>query len=47
VAMKLKEASSQAASAAAQGEGSFTAAFNNMTKVCKECHQTFREKLKE
>lgn len=46
-AMKLKDASAQAASAAAQGEGSFTAAFNNMTKVCKECHQTFREKLKE
>ena len=47
VAMKLKDASGQAASAAAQGEGSFTAAFNNMTKVCKECHKTFREKLKE
>jgi cytochrome c556 len=46
-AMKLKDASAQAATAAAQGEGAFTAAFNNMTKVCKDCHQTFREKLKE
>ena len=46
-AMKLKEASAQAASAAAQGEGAFTAAFNDMTKVCKDCHQTFRVKLKE
>jgi cytochrome c556 len=46
-AMKLKDASAKAAAAAAQGEGSFTAAFNDMTKVCKDCHQTFREKLKE
>ena len=46
-AMKLKDASAQAASAAAQGEGAFTAAFNDMTKVGKDCHQTFRVKLKE
>lgn len=46
-AMKLKDASAQAAAAAAQGEGAFTAAFNDMTKVCKDCHQTFRVKLKE
>jgi len=46
-AMKLKDASAQAAAAAAQGEGAFTAAFNNMAKVCKDCHQTFREKIEE
>jgi len=46
-AMKLKDASAQADAAAAQGEGAFTAAFNNMTKVCKDCHQTFREKIEE
>jgi cytochrome c556 len=46
-AKKLKDASAQAAAAAAQGEGAFTAAFNNMTKVCKDCHQTFREKIEE
>jgi len=42
-AMKLKDASAQADAAAAQGEG----ASNNMTKVCKDCHQTFREKIEE
>jgi len=46
-AQKLKDASAKAATAAAQGEGAFTAAFNDMTKVCKDCHQTYREKLKE
>jgi cytochrome c556 len=46
-ASKLKDASAGAAAAAAQGEGAFTAAFNNMTKVCKDCHQTFREKIQE
>jgi len=46
-ASKLKDASAEAAAAAAQGEGAFTAAFNNMTKVCKDCHQTFREKIQE
>jgi cytochrome c556 len=46
-AEKLKDASAKAAAAAAEGEGAFTAAFNDMTKVCKDCHQTFRVKLKE
>ena len=46
-AMKLMDASASAANAAAQGAGAFTAAFNDMTKVCKDCHQTYREKLKE
>jgi cytochrome c556 len=45
LAMKLKDASTKAAGAAAQGKGTFTAAFNDMTKVCKECHETYREKL--
>jgi cytochrome c556 len=44
-AQKLKDASLKAAGAAKQGKGNFTAAFNDMTKVCKECHETFREKL--
>ena len=43
-AAKLKDASAKAAGAAAQGKDAFTAAFNDMTKVCKECHETFREK---
>jgi cytochrome c556 len=44
-AQKLKDASAKAAGAAAQGAGTFTAAFNDMTKVCKECHETYRAKL--
>jgi cytochrome c556 len=44
-AQKLKDASAKAAGAAKQGKGNFTAAFNDMTKVCKECHETFREKI--
>jgi cytochrome c556 len=43
-AQKLKDASTKAAAAAAHGEGAFTAAFNDMTKVCKDCHQTYRVK---
>ena len=35
--MKLKDASAKAAAAAEQGKGTFTAAFKDMTKVCKEC----------
>jgi cytochrome c556 len=35
-AAKLKDASAKAARAAAQGKDPF--------KVCKECHETFREK---
>jgi cytochrome c556 len=45
IAQKLKDASAKAAGAAKQGKGNFTAAFNDMTKVCKECHETFREKI--
>ncbi|MGH6824830.1 c-type cytochrome [Methyloceanibacter sp.] len=43
IAMKLKDASAKAAGAAEQGKGTFTAAFNDMTKVCKECHESYRE----
>ena len=43
-AKKLKDASAKAASAAAEGEAAFAAAFKDMTSVCKECHETFREK---
>ena len=46
-ANKLKDASAKAAGAAEQGKGTFTAAFNDMTKVCKECHETYREKLEQ
>ena len=35
----------KAANAAEQGKGTFTAAFNDMTKVCKQCHEKYREKL--
>jgi cytochrome c556 len=45
IATKLKDASAKAASAAEQGKGTFTAAFNDMTKVCKQCHEKYREKL--
>ena len=44
-AKKLKDASTKAAAAAAQGEGAFAAAFKDMTNVCKECHESFREKV--
>lgn len=44
LATKLKDASAKAAGAAAQGKATFTAAFNDMTKVCKECHETYRQK---
>jgi hypothetical protein len=47
LAMKLKDTSAKAAGAAEQGKGTFTAAFNDMTKVCKECHETYREKLEQ
>jgi cytochrome c556 len=43
-AAKLKDASAKAAGAAAQGKDAFTVAFSDMTKVCKECHESFREK---
>lgn len=44
VAQKLKDASAKAASAATQGRGTFSAAFKDMTKVCKECHKKYRVK---
>jgi cytochrome c556 len=44
LAMKLKDASAKAAGAAEQGKGTFTAAFNDMTKICKQCHESYREK---
>lgn len=44
LATKLKEASAKAAAAAEEGKETFAAAFGDMTKVCKECHESFREK---
>ena len=44
LAMKLKDASAKAAGAAEQGKGTFAAAFKDMTKVCKECHESYRAK---
>lgn len=44
VAQKLKDSSAKAAAAAEQGRGTFTAAFKDLTKVCKECHKTYRVK---
>jgi len=46
-AQKLKDASAKAAEAAAQGKDAFTPAFKHMTEVCKECHETYRAKVKE
>ena len=46
-AKKLKDASTKAAAAATQGEGAFAAAFKDMTSVCKECHESFREKVEK
>jgi cytochrome c556 len=47
LAMKMKDASAKSAGAAEQGKGTFTAAFNDMTKVCKDCHESYREKLEQ
>ena len=44
LAAKLKDASAEAAVAAGEGSEAFAAAFGDMTKICKECHETFREK---
>jgi cytochrome c556 len=44
IATKLKDASAKAAAAAEQDKEAFAAAFGDMTKVCKECHESFREK---
>ncbi len=46
-AQKLKDASAKAAEAAAQGKDAFAPAFKHMTEVCKECHETYRAKVKE
>jgi cytochrome c556 len=43
-AQKLKDASAAAGLAAAQGKEAFAAAFNDMTKACKQCHESFRAK---
>ena len=43
-ANKLKDASAKAASAAAEGSAAFATAFKDMTSVCKDCHELFREK---
>ena len=43
-ASKLKDASAKAASAAAEGSAAFATAFKDMTSVCKDCHESFREK---
>src|SRR4029078_10773720 len=43
-ANKLKDASAKAASAAAEGEAAFATAFKDMTSVCKDCHEAFRQK---
>ena len=47
LAQKLKEKSAEAAAAAQNGEGSFKAAFGDMTKVCKECHKAYRVEKKK
>ena len=44
---KLKDASAKAVAAAAQGDAAFATAFKDMTSVCKDCHESFREKEKE
>lgn len=44
LATKLKDASAKAAGAAGQDGETFAAAFGDMTKVCKDCHESFREK---
>ncbi len=46
-AEKLKDASTKAAEAAAQGKDAFAPAFKNMTKACKDCHETYRAKVEE
>ena len=46
-AEKLKEESTKAAEAAAQGKDAFAPAFKKMTEVCKDCHETYRAKEEE
>jgi cytochrome c556 len=44
LAMKLKDEAGKAVAAAQQGEGAFRAAFTDLTKNCKNCHESFRVK---
>ena len=44
LAQKLKETSEAAAAAAATGKSEFAAAYDVMTKVCKDCHEGYRKK---
>lgn len=44
LAQQLKDASAEAASAATEGEDAFETAFTGMTKVCKNCHESYRVK---
>lgn len=46
-AEKLKEESTKAADAAAQGKDAFAPAFKKMTEACKDCHETYRAKEEE
>jgi cytochrome c556 len=46
-AEKLKKASAKAAEAAVQGQDAFAAAFKDMTKACKDCHETYRAKVED
>jgi cytochrome c556 len=45
IAMKLKDASATAGAAAEQGEEAFAAAFRDMNKVCKQCHESYRAEV--
>jgi cytochrome c556 len=47
LAQKLKDKSLAAAAAAGTGESEFAVAFDTMTKVCKECHESYRKKKKK
>ncbi len=43
-AQKLKRVSSEVAAAAAQGEAAFRIAFDKLSRVCKDCHQSYKLK---
>jgi cytochrome c556 len=47
LASKLKDASAKAAAAAEEGEEAFTTAFDDMNKVCKQCHKSYRAEKKK
>ncbi len=44
---KLKAAAGNAAASAEKGESAFKASFGALTKVCKNCHETFRIKKED